>query len=168
MRKLRRSHGLEGVGLYWMVLELIVADIDAERFTFDLEHDAELIADDAGISREKVEAIMTTMVSLGLFECSDGVITCMKLLKRMDSSQVKNADMRKLIQKAKESAPHPSIHAGHGGVMAGSWRGHDRREEKRTEQTRSEEKRIPLPDKDSTRDYYLGEKSEVSEFGAGL
>lgn len=150
MRKLRRKHGLEGVGLYWTLLELIVADVDQNNFTFHLEHDAEMIAEDVGLTRDKVEAIMRTMVDLGLFECSEGVITCLKLLRRMDSSQVKNPDLRKQITDAKQGL----LSGGHGGVMTRSWQGHER-----TEKNRTEKNRITLPEQEFSSTEVIDQKT---------
>jgi hypothetical protein len=97
IRKLRRVHGLEGVGLYWTILELIVADISESNLTFQLEHDSEMIAEDVGITRDRVEAMMRTMVELDLFESMDGVIRCMKLGQRLMQSQASTPKMRKMI-----------------------------------------------------------------------
>lgn len=44
--------------------------------------------------REKVQEIMTFMVDLGLFESRSGVISCIKMAKRLDSSMTSDKAMR--------------------------------------------------------------------------
>lgn len=92
------DYGLEGYGLYWYCLELIVGKIDAENITFELEHDARIIARNTGSTVQKVEEMMRYFVSQGLFELNNsGVITCLKLARRLDKSMTSNEKMRDLI-----------------------------------------------------------------------
>lgn len=104
LRKLRLRYGLRGYGLYWYCLELISHNIDEHNLTFELEHDAELIAHDTGTDSAVVEEIMRYMVTLGLFENAEGRISCLKMLKRIDTSMTSNPRMRELIAQAKDSA----------------------------------------------------------------
>lgn len=87
MRRLIHKWGIEGYGLYWYCLELIAKDVGTSNLTFELEHDAEILAHDMRMSREKVEDMMRYMVDLKLFESSGGRITCLKLFNRIDLSQ---------------------------------------------------------------------------------
>ena len=94
------DYGLEGYGLYWYCLELIVGKIDVDNITFELEHDARIIARNTGSTAQKVEEMMRYFVSQGLFESSaSGNVTCLKLAKRLDKSMTSNAKMRELIDK---------------------------------------------------------------------
>lgn len=94
------DYGLEGYGLYWYCLELIVGKIDVDNITFELEHDARIIARNTGSTSQKVEEMMRYFVSQGLFESSEsGNVTCMKLAKRLDKSMTSNVKMRELIDK---------------------------------------------------------------------
>lgn len=101
LRKVMIRYGLEGYGLYWYCLELIAGDISNNNLSFQLEHDAELIGHAVGMHQDKVQEIMSYMVQIGLFENSEGVITCLKMLKRLDSSMTSSKQMRELIIKAK-------------------------------------------------------------------
>lgn len=83
--------------MYWYCLEMIAAEVATNHLTFELEHDAEIIAHDMRMSREKVEDMMRYMVELGLFEESSGHITCLKLLKRIDLSQGGSKEFRQAI-----------------------------------------------------------------------
>ena len=91
------DYGLEGYGLYWYCIELIAGKVDKENITFELEHDARIIARNTGSTTQKVEEMMKYFVKTELFENISGVITCMKLAKRLDKSMTSNPEMRDLI-----------------------------------------------------------------------
>ena len=92
------DYGLEGYGLYWYCLELIASKVDREKVTFELEHDARVIARNTGSTPQKVEEMMRYFVSIGLFENADGIISCLKMAKRLDKSMTSNTEMRKRIE----------------------------------------------------------------------
>ena len=92
------DYGLEGYGLYWYCIELIAGKVDKDNITFELEHDARIIARNVGCTSQKVEEMMRYFVELGLFESSQGTITCLKLARRLDKSMTSNPEMRKLIE----------------------------------------------------------------------
>ena len=95
------DYGLEGYGLYWYCIELIAGKVDKEHITFELEHDARIIARNTGSTAQKVEEMMKYFVKIGLFECSDNTITCLKLAKRLDQSMTSNPQMREIIKNFK-------------------------------------------------------------------
>ncbi|AGG58082.1 hypothetical protein VPAG_00046 [Vibrio phage douglas 12A4] len=95
------DYGLEGYGLYWYCIEQIAGKVDQDNINFDLEHDARIIARNTGSTAQKVEEMMRYFVNLGLFESSSGVITCMKLAKRLDKSMTSNPQMRDIIENLK-------------------------------------------------------------------
>ena len=97
LKRMRMKYGLEGYGLYWYCLELIAADVDQNKLTFELEHDAEIIAFDTGIHYERVNEMMAYMVNLKLFESNNGILTCLKLANRLDKSMTSNPMMRKML-----------------------------------------------------------------------
>jgi len=131
LRKVVRKYGMEGYGLYWHCIELIVSNLSTENLTFELEHDAELISDDTGIHQERVQEMMTFMVDLGLFENSGGIITCLKIAKRLDQSMTSSPEMRRLLAQIRDK---------HDGVMTQSCK-------TRPDQTRPDQKKkkTPLP-----------------------
>jgi hypothetical protein len=100
------DYGLEGYGLYWYCIELIAGKVDKENITFELEHDARIIARNVGSTPQKVEEMMKYFVKLGLFENCQGTITCLKLAKRLDKSMTSNPEMRNIIENLKS---HDSI-----------------------------------------------------------
>jgi hypothetical protein len=115
LKRVRMRYGMEGYGLYWYCLELIAAGVDQNKLTFELEHDAEIIGYDTGMHPSKVSEMMAYMVDVGLFECANNTITCLKLLKRLDQSMTSNKKMRELIVKAKEN--HDAVMIRHDSVM---------------------------------------------------
>jgi len=75
------DYGLEGYGLYWYCLELITNKVTSDNITFQLEHDARVIARNTGSTPQKVQEMMSRFIDLGLFENVEGAITCLKLAK---------------------------------------------------------------------------------------
>lgn len=78
------DYGLEGYGLYWYCLELVAMGVDKQSLTFELEHDARVIARMAGSTPQRVEEMMRRFIELGLFEGNASMITCLSLAKRCD------------------------------------------------------------------------------------
>lgn len=124
------DYGLEGYGLYWYCIELIAGKVGAENLTFSLEHDARIIARNTGGTTQKITEMMTRFVEVGLFEDKDGLVTCMRLAKRLDKSMTSNPDMRAAIE---------GIRNNHDLVMTQSAK--PMQEENRLEENRLEEKR---------------------------
>ena len=153
IRKLIMRYGTDGYAIYFHCIELIVGNVSEHNITFELEHDAEIIADNLKIQGtsdtspvDRVNQIMKYIVSLGLFEESNGHIFCYKILKRLDSSMTSSTKMRSIITRAKQS--HDKVMISHDSVMQEENRiEENRREEKRIEQKRRDEKREEAPDK---------------------
>ncbi len=97
LKKLRLKYGAQGYGIYWYCLELIARNVEKHNLTFELEHDAELIADDFKLSTELTQHIMQFMVEIGLFENTNGIISCLKMASRTDEYT------QKLIQSVKKT-----------------------------------------------------------------
>ena len=128
------DYGLEGYGLYWYCIELIAGKVDANNITFELEHDARVIARNTGSTPQKVEEMMRYFVNIGLFENSNNTITCLKLAKRLTQSMTSNPQMREIIKNFKS----------HDAVMIES-------DEVMQDKIRLEEKRIDKPKKPVSR-----------------
>jgi len=84
IERLILKYGIEGYGLYFYCLEMIARTVEKHNLSFELEHDAELIANRIGMHREKVQEMMTFMVNLELFENDRGIVTCLKMASRTD------------------------------------------------------------------------------------
>lgn len=142
VKKLIFKHGPVGYAIYFHCLELIANSVTDKNITFELQHDSEIIADNLKVKGtshqsacEVVEDVMRFIIDVGLFDESNDRIFCFKLMKRLDSSMTSNKQMRKLIVDANKS--HDSIMINHDSIMP---------EEKRRDQTRSEEREQPAQD----------------------
>jgi len=109
LRKLRYKYGTDGYAVYWYCLELVARNVDKHNLTFELEHDAELIADDFKLSRELVEEMMTYMVNLRLFENTEGVITCLKMATRTDEYTQKLINRSGVVPTLSRQSPRKSV-----------------------------------------------------------
>jgi hypothetical protein len=125
LERVMMKYGLEGYGLYWYLLELIAMNVDQHNLTFELEHDAEIIAKRTGLHYEVIQEMMTYMVDLGLFENDRGVITCLKLATRTDEYTSKV--LRTVSGQSPDKVPPNRI------------------EQNRTEQNRTEQNRVEKP-----------------------
>jgi hypothetical protein len=96
------DYGLEGYGLYWYCIELIVGKTSSDNITFEIKHDARVIARNTSSTPQRVEEMMKRFIALGLFENNDGKITCLKVAKRLMSSATSNPQMRSIIQDIKQ------------------------------------------------------------------
>jgi len=132
--KLRMKYGVEGYGLYFYCLEVIAGEITSSKYTFELEHDSELLAHELKMDTLKVEEILKWCTTEGLFEYNtdNNRITCFKMLKRLDDSTSKNIEIRKLIDNA-----HTLIDIPKKSELVGKTS--DRIEENRIEEKRKEE-----------------------------
>ena len=133
LKKLRLKYGAQGYGIYWYCLELIARNVEKHNLTFELEHDAELIADDFKLSSDLVQHIMTYMVELELFENINGVVSCLKMANRTDEYT------QKLLQSIKKVPDSVGIVSGQTPTKSVLI------EEKRTEENRTEQKLKYLP-----------------------
>lgn len=127
---------MEGYGLYWYCLELIAQNVEKHNLTFELEHDAEILAHDTGIHFERVQEMMNDMVKLGLFENNTGAITCMKMAMRLDETTSKHPSI-KLLQDSIRSRSLQSPDS----LPTISGQSPARTEQNRTDKNRTEEEK---------------------------
>ncbi len=97
IKRVKHKYGITGYGLYWYCIELIAGALDSKNITFELEEDAEIIALEWSLDQLKVQEIMMYMVEIGLFENSNGRISCLKLAKRLDDTNSKNPEIRRIL-----------------------------------------------------------------------
>ena len=134
------DYGLEGYGLYWYCIELIAGKVGAENLTFSLEHDARIIARNTGSTPQKITEMMTRFIEVGLFEDKGGLITCMRLAKRLDKSMTSNPEMRAAIE---------GIRNNHDSVMTQSakpMQDKTRLEENRVDKNKTDKKKVIKPE----------------------
>lgn len=109
LTKLRIKYGMEGYGLYFFLLECIAGNVEPHNLSFELEEDSEVIAVVTNIHQERVEEMMLFMVDQGLFEESDGMVTCLKMATKTDEYTQKlirtNRNVRTLSGDTPEKIP---------------------------------------------------------------
>lgn len=134
LQALLLDYGASGYGLYWYCIELIAQGVSENNITFELEHDARIIARNLNLTVQETSDMMKYMIKLGLFSVSDNErLACYTIAKRLDTSMTSNTKMRKIITGFKQS---------HDKVMIRSTDSHDKvmQEEKRREEKREDNK----------------------------
>lgn len=121
VKKLILKYGAEGYAIYFHCIELIVGDTSETNVTFELEHDAEIIADNLKIKGtadmsgvDRVNEIMRYIIALGLFTEDNGHVRCYKIARRIDSSMTSNQKLRGIIAKSKS---HDGVMTRHDKLM---------------------------------------------------
>lgn len=138
IEKLILEFGVEGYGLYFYCLEVIAGGLEADRFTFELEPDAEILAYRLKMDTIKVERIMHRCIELDLFGIADsGRINCLKLAKFLEQSQTGNREIRAILSRAKALTDGNSV--ADGWQTGGSSVADGCPEERRGEERRREE-----------------------------
>jgi len=140
LQELLLDYGASGYGLYWYCVELIAQNVNENNITFELEHDARIIARNLNLTIQETKDMMSKMIYLDLFSLSkNNKLACYALAKRLDQSMTSSSRFRGLISQIKDN--------NHDLVMTESAISHDkvmqeekRREEKRIEFTFSLEK----------------------------
>lgn len=103
LKRVKHRYGMVGYGLYWYCVELIAGRVDKNNIRFELEEDAEIIALEWNLDQLKIEEMMRYFVEIDLFESNENVITCLKLAKRLDDTNAKNPEIRKIINSLNQS-----------------------------------------------------------------
>lgn len=137
LKKVILKYGTDGYAIYFHCLELIAGDISDSNITFELEHDSEVIADNLKVKSyipgqsaiDRVQEIMRYIIDLGLFEETQGHVSCIKMLKRLDTSMTSNSRLRAIIVNAKQS---------HDTVMIESCQSHDKVMQDKTRQDKKQ------------------------------
>lgn len=127
---------MEGYGLYFYCLEQVARNVSKNNLTFELEHDAEIIADDTGINYKLVQDIMTYMVELRLFENEQGTITCLKMAIRLDDTTSRHPQTKLIQQRLRSASVDTTEH-----LRTNYEDSSARREQNRIDKSKTEQKR---------------------------
>lgn len=140
--------------MYWYCLEMIARKVSASNITFELEHDSETIAMEWGLDQLKVQEMMEYMVGLGLFEESAGRITCLKLAFRLDDTNAKNPEIKKIQDTIRTNSEKFGVSPSNSDQI--------RLDENRLEQSSGRKKRAqPPPSLEDVRQYAKERNSPV-------
>lgn len=152
LQELLLDYGASGYGLYWYCVELIAQNINDSNITFELEHDARIIARNLNLTVQETKDMMQKMINLELFSISkNNKLACYALANRLDQSMTSSPKFRNLISRIKENS--------HDFIMTKSTISHDKvmQEEKRREKKRKEEIRL------EEKEYIVDEKLELAK-----
>lgn len=151
LKKLRIKYKMEGYGLYWYCLELIAGSVEKSNLTFELEHDAEILANDTDIHVDRINEMMQFMIGLRLFEDNHRIITCLKMATRTDEYTHKLVKSRKNIPTKSRHTPDK--------VRS------NRIEEKRIEEKRvGQRTRFSAPESGDVDEFALQNKLDLTNF----
>ena len=105
INRLIRKYGLEGYGLYNLIVESIAESLSSDHPIPELEETAEDIADKYRGDTAKISEMMQFMLKQGLFEVDEitGRILCRKIYKFIDKSQTRSEEIRSMIEIYKTS-----------------------------------------------------------------
>lgn len=95
------DHGLEGYGLYIMIIELIAQNISKDDLSFSLRQDSRILSNITGTPQARIEMMMSYMIDAGIFEDNGGTITCFELAKKLNQSMTNSPKLRDYISKIK-------------------------------------------------------------------
>ena len=112
LQEVMLDYGLEGYGLYWYCIELIAQRVNGDNLTFELEHDARIIARNTGSTPQKVAQMMTSFIDLGLLNADNGHVFCLKLASRCDdftAKAVRRSGIKTLTNQSVGVSPTNSV-----------------------------------------------------------
>lgn len=140
LKLLKKKFGAEGYGVYFQLLEIIgenVKDNNHNEWAFVEEiHTIETLADESGVSPDKLRKQLNYMNELGLVFKINGKLCCPKILRRLDEFSQRRKQNLDVSQRENELTElgRESI-----GTQSGVNRG---LEQIRTDKNRTEEKRV--------------------------
>lgn len=105
LKRVISRYGLEGYGLYNLILESITGSLSTDSPIPDLSETCEDIAEFYNGNTARINEIANYMVNQGLFDLDDitGHVICTKLYKFLDTSQTRSAAIRDMITSYKAS-----------------------------------------------------------------
>ena len=144
IKRVIAKYGLEGYGLYNLILESITEALSEDSPLPDLQENCEDIAEFYNGNTSKINEMMAFMMNQGLFELSEieGNILCNKIYKFLDTSQTRSEKLRNMIRNYKEqlklALPDMSqdVSDGHGRSQTN----HDKSERKEEEKNKNKNK----------------------------
>ena len=149
LQELLLDYGATGYGLYWYCIELIAKEVTPKNITFELEHDARIIARNLNLTPQETINIMKRMVELGLFDFSNNEkLRCVKIAYRLDDTLRKSLNTELIIKNFRSNSDKLRQTPTNSGVTrtypekVHSEEEEDKEEKKKRREVDKEEKRI--------------------------
>jgi hypothetical protein len=103
IKRLINKYGLEGYGLYNLIIESITEKLTTQSPIPDLQETCEDIAEFYNGNTTKVNEIVCFMINQGLLELDElsTRITCHKLYKFLEANQTRSKEIREMIKQYK-------------------------------------------------------------------
>ena len=124
LQELLLDYGATGYGVYWYCIELIAGNVNKHNITFELEHDARIIARNLNLTIKETQDIMQKMIELSLFSISENErLACYALARRIDQSMTSSKHFRGIIDKFNKKndiKSHDEVMISHDKVMTKS------------------------------------------------
>jgi hypothetical protein len=104
IRRLIQNYGLEGYGLYFLIVESIAFQLETNSPMPDLEETAHDIAQFTHNDTVLIQEIIEFCLEQKLFEYNHdiGRILCLKLLTHLDNTMSNNPEIKKILQNFKK------------------------------------------------------------------
>jgi hypothetical protein len=111
IKRLIAKYGIEGYGLYNLIIESIVEGITTEKPIPDLQETCEDIALFYNGNAAKVNEIAAFMLNQGLLEVDEitGRILCRKIYKFLEQSQTRSEEIRALINNYRNTTQSQTV-----------------------------------------------------------
>ena len=105
IKRVIKRWGIEGYGLYNLIIESIAESLSSDRPIPELEETAQDIAEQYGGDTARINEMMAFMLNQGLFELNEitGRVLCKKLYKFIEKSQTRSQEIRNMIELYKMS-----------------------------------------------------------------
>lgn len=105
IRRLISKYGLEGYGLYNLVIESITESLSTKNPLPDLQETSSDIAEFYNGNTTKIDEMMEYMIDKGLFSLDEisGHIICSKVYNFLDTSQTRSKELRDMIRAYKDT-----------------------------------------------------------------
>lgn len=111
IKLLKKKFGAEAYGVYFQLLEIIGEHIENDNIQdwgkVDKFHTTETLAEECGVTQDKMRAILLYCNQLGIFEKKDGTLYCEKIKSRLDdyAERIKRHDSKKVSEVSTDIVP---------------------------------------------------------------
>ena len=99
MMRLINKYGLEGYGLYFLIVESVAFQLSTDKPVPDLEETAADIAQFTGVDTLRIQEMIEFCLEQKLFEYNHdtGRIMCIKILTHLDNTLSNNPEIKKIL-----------------------------------------------------------------------